>query len=83
MRLPRDIGGQELANLLSQRYGYQVSRQTGGHLRLSSVIKGTEHHITIPKHKPLRVGTLNRIVSDVALRLELEKGAVIKELFGD
>ncbi len=83
MRLPRDIGGQQLARLLSRSYGYLVTRQTGAHLRLSSAIKSTEHHVTIPKHKPLRVGTLNRIISDVATYLEVEKEAVIRELFGD
>lgn len=76
------LGGQELAYLLSRYYGYQVSRQTGGNLRLTSVAKGTKHHVTIPKHKPLRVGTLNRIISDVAMHLELEKEAIINALFG-
>ncbi len=65
MKLPRDIGGEELASLLS-RYGYQITRQTGSHMRLTSSLQGREHHITIPKHKPLRVGTLSSILNDVA-----------------
>ncbi len=81
MRLPRDIGGQQLARLLNHSYGYLITRQTGAHLRLSSAIKSTEHHVTIPRHKPLRVGTLNRIVSDVETYLEVEKEAVISQLF--
>ena len=52
MKLPRDIGGEELAHLLG-KYECQISRQTGSHLRLGSSIKGGEHHLTIPKHKPL------------------------------
>ena len=32
MKLPRDIGGEELAKLLS-KYGYEITRQTGSHRR--------------------------------------------------
>jgi predicted RNA binding protein YcfA (HicA-like mRNA interferase family) len=35
MRLPRDLGGEELAVLL-RRYGYEVTRQTGSHVRLTT-----------------------------------------------
>jgi len=79
MRIPRDLGGEELARLL-RRYGYEVTRQTGSHLRLTTRLKG-EHHITIPRHKPLKVGTLNSILKDVADHLGMEKGRLIRELF--
>jgi predicted RNA binding protein YcfA (HicA-like mRNA interferase family) len=64
MKLPRDISGIELANLLA-RYGYSVTRQTGSHLRLTTQIGG-EHHLTIPVHPSLRVGTLSVILNEVA-----------------
>ena len=80
MKLPRDVGGEELANLLG-KYGYEVTRQTGSHLRLTSTLKDTEHHLTIPRHKPLRVGTLSGIVNEVASYLELDRQALVKELF--
>ncbi len=80
MRLPRNVGGEELANLLG-KYGYEVTRQTGSHLRLTSTLKNTEHHLTIPRHKPLRVGTLSGIVNEVASYLELDRQALVKELF--
>jgi predicted RNA binding protein YcfA (HicA-like mRNA interferase family) len=32
MRLPRDVSGKQLAILLG-RYGYEVTRQTGSHVR--------------------------------------------------
>jgi hypothetical protein len=35
MKLPRDIGGTDLADLLA-KYGYEISRQTGRYLRLRS-----------------------------------------------
>jgi predicted RNA binding protein YcfA (HicA-like mRNA interferase family) len=81
MKLPRDMGGEELAALLS-RYGYKITRQTGSHMRLTSTSKGFEHHITIPKHKPLRVGTLSSIVNEIAGYLEIERQKLVQELFG-
>ena len=80
MRLPRDVGGDELASLLS-KYGYGVTRQTGSHLRLTSSLKGTEHHVTIPRHKPLKVGTLNSILKDVASYLDMDKRELLEDLF--
>jgi predicted RNA binding protein YcfA (HicA-like mRNA interferase family) len=79
MKLPRDMGGEELAALLG-RYGYKITRQTGSHMRLTSTSKGFEHHITIPRHKPLRVGTLSSIVNEIAAYLEIERQELVKEL---
>lgn len=80
MRIPRDLSGQELTGLL-KRYGYQITRQTGSHLRLTTTMKG-EHHITIPKHKPLKVGTLSSILSDIASYLKVNRKTLIREVFG-
>ncbi len=80
MKLPRDISGNELAQKLS-RYGYTVTRQTGSHIRLTTNQNG-EHHITIPSHQSLRIGTLASILNDVASHLEIEKLKLIEALFG-
>lgn len=81
MKLPGDLPGEELASLL-RRHGYEITRQTGSHLRLTSTSKGTEHHITIPRHKYLRVGTLSAILTDVASYLEMERAGLEEDLFG-
>ena len=81
MRLPRDIDGTEFVALLKP-FGYAVSRQSGSHLRLTSYFTGVEHHITIPNHKPVRVGTLNSILAEVALYLGKDKDELITTLFG-
>jgi predicted RNA binding protein YcfA (HicA-like mRNA interferase family) len=81
MKIPRDMGGEDLAALLG-KYDYQITRQTGSHMRLTSTSRGPEHHVTIPEHKPLRVGTLHSIVSDVAAYLEMERQTLAEELFG-
>jgi len=80
MRLPRDLGGEELAVLL-RRCGYEVTRQTGSHMRLTTMLEG-EHHITIPHHKALRVGTLSAILRDVAEHLGITKQTLMGILFG-
>ena len=80
MKLPRDLSGDELARLLRQ-YGYSVTRQTGSHMRLSSSMKGGEHHITIPAHKQLKIGTLAEILSNVAQYLEISRYVLAQELF--
>ena len=80
MKLPRDTGGEELAALLG-KHGYKITRQTGSNMRLTATSKGFEHHITIPRHKPLRVGTLSSIVNEIAAYLEIERQKLVKELF--
>ena len=52
MKLPRDLSGMELARLL-RAVGYEITRQTGSHLRLTTEQRG-EHQITIPNHFPLK-----------------------------
>jgi predicted RNA binding protein YcfA (HicA-like mRNA interferase family) len=80
MRLPRDVSGIKLAKNL-EKYGYQITRQTGSHLRLSTLTNG-EHHITIPIHKELRVGLLNAILSDVADHMGFGRDELVEDLFG-
>jgi predicted RNA binding protein YcfA (HicA-like mRNA interferase family) len=79
MRIPRDIDGDRLAALLS-RFDYEITRQVGSHIRMTTSRSG-EHHLTIPRHRPLKVGTLSAIVGDVAAHLGLSKEQVLRDLF--
>ena len=47
MKLPRNCSGLERANKLAE-FGYEVSRQMGSHIRLTTQQNG-EHHI-LPFH---------------------------------
>jgi predicted RNA binding protein YcfA (HicA-like mRNA interferase family) len=80
LRLPRDLSGHELIKLL-RRYGYEVNRQVGSHIRLRSDFRGYTHHLTVPSHQSLRLGTLNAILSDVAAYLNMERAKLELELF--
>jgi len=58
MKIPRDLSGEELTKAL-QQLGYFPSRPSkGSHVRLTTQQKG-EHHVTIPLHKSLKLGTLS------------------------
>ncbi len=79
MKLPRDLDGNQLAQALS-KFGYEIIRQTGSHIRLTTQQQG-EHHITIPSHSPLKVGTLNAILKDVADHSGMSRDALLSQLF--
>ena len=79
MKLPRDIDAGDLVKLL-KLYGYSVTRQTGSHIRLTTALNG-QHHITIPNHSPLKLGTLSAILADVAIHFNKSKEEIISELF--
>jgi predicted RNA binding protein YcfA (HicA-like mRNA interferase family) len=81
LKLPRDVSGNDLVRSL-RRFGYETTRQTGSHIRLTSSLKGTQHHVTIPNHQQLRVGTLAEILGDVASYLDLTREELTRQLFG-
>lgn len=64
MKLPRDCTGESLVRSLAC-LGYSPTRRTGSHIRVTTSVRG-EHHVTVPSHSPLRVGTLHAILKDVA-----------------
>jgi predicted RNA binding protein YcfA (HicA-like mRNA interferase family) len=79
VRLPRDISGRQLAKALT-RLGYEVSHQTGSHMRLTTTRHG-EHHVTVPAHGSLRVGMLGAILRDVSEHHGLTRDQLVGELF--
>ncbi|KWT86738.1 type II toxin-antitoxin system HicA family toxin [Candidatus Magnetominusculus xianensis] len=81
-KIPRDLSGRDLAVLL-RKYGYKITRQSGSHIRLTLTHGTIEHHITIPVHSPLKIGTLGNILRDLAEGLKCDRDSLIKELFKD
>jgi predicted RNA binding protein YcfA (HicA-like mRNA interferase family) len=79
MKIPRDLSGQELVKRL-KKLGYVPIRQIGSHIRLTTELKG-EHHITIPNHAPLKIGTLSAILSDIAEHFGQTKDEIVKNIF--
>jgi predicted RNA binding protein YcfA (HicA-like mRNA interferase family) len=60
--------------------GYRITRQTGSHVRLTCQTP-VEHHVTVPRHDPLRVGTLAAILASVAQAHGLDRDELIRTLF--
>jgi len=79
VRLPRDVSGTDLTGRLA-RLGYEITRQTGSHIRLTTRRDG-EHHVTIPAHDAIRVGTLAAILRDLCEHHDLSREALLAELF--
>ena len=80
MKLPRDVSGAQLAKALSAM-GYRVTRQAGSHLRLTCD-QPSQHHVTIPDHQSLRIGTLAGILGSIATHHGLSRDQVIERVFG-
>lgn len=79
-RLPRDLSGTELIRAL-ERQGYVVTRSVGSHARLTHP-GPPEHHLTIPRHDALKVGTLSAILDDLGQAWKMDRIQVLRHLFG-
>jgi predicted RNA binding protein YcfA (HicA-like mRNA interferase family) len=79
MKLPRDLSGEELIAHLSKRWGYAKVHQVGSHVILQTE-EPSHHRIAVPAHKPLRVGTLNAILSSISAHKNVSKDAILEDL---
>lgn len=79
MKLPRDLSGADLIKALG-RIGYRVTRQTGSHARLTIDVP-EQHHVTVPIHDPLKIGTLAAILNEVAAQMKISRDELQKRLF--
>lgn len=79
MRLPRDLTGAQLVRALG-KMSYVLTRQTGSHVRLTCE-SPAQHHVTVPLHDPLRIGTLAAILAAVADAHGLTRDELQQRLF--
>ncbi len=79
MRIPRQISGADLVKAL-RVLGYERTRQDGSHIRLSTEMNGV-HHLTVPNHKPLKVGTLvGGVLKPVAAHHKMSVDELLRKL---
>jgi predicted RNA binding protein YcfA (HicA-like mRNA interferase family) len=78
VKTPRDCAASGLVRAL-RKFGYTVVRQTGSHIRLATQQDG-EHHITVPNHDPIKVGTLHGILKDVATHHRISVDDLLRQL---
>ena len=79
MKSPRNLSAKALIKLLKV-YGYEIESQRGSHIKVTTQQHG-EHHLAIPNHDPIKIGTLNAIIRQVAEHLSKNKDDIFHELF--
>lgn len=77
MKVPRDLDGVTVAKRL-EKLGFETVRQKGSHIVLKH--GETQESITVPAHKPLKLGTLSKVISDVAEITGLPKDQIIEKI---
>jgi predicted RNA binding protein YcfA (HicA-like mRNA interferase family) len=78
MRLPRDLAGRALIELLCRRWDYRIVHQVGSHVVLETE-DPSPHRIVVPDHKRLRVGTLSAILRAVSAHKRVTREDLLRE----
>lgn len=79
MKRPRDISTAQLIKKL-RRFGYEPTRQTGSHIRLTTEKNG-QHHITIPQKRQLTIGKINAVLWEMVRHFSIPRNELMKQLF--
>jgi predicted RNA binding protein YcfA (HicA-like mRNA interferase family) len=61
--------------------GYQVTRQTGSHLRLTTTERG-QHHVTIPNHDPIKSELCPESSPILLTHFQISRDELMQRLFG-
>jgi predicted RNA binding protein YcfA (HicA-like mRNA interferase family) len=78
VKTPRDVSGPDLVKAL-RVLGYERIRQDGSHIRVTTQTNG-QHHLSIPNHNPLKIGTFKSILKLVADHHRLNLDALMTKL---
>ena len=79
MKIPRDLSGEDLVQLLCRNWSYRVVHQVGSHIVLETKTPGHQR-IVVPAHKNLRLGTLNAILRAIATHKGVERAEILRNL---
>ena len=79
MRVPKDIYGRDFANHLIRHWEFQELRQTGSHIILRTE-RPSRLTISVPAHKPLRIGTFKALLDEIATLKGLAPEVILRNL---
>lgn len=79
MKIPRDVSGTHLADVLCRRWQYRKVHQVGSHI-IVETSEPAHQWIAIPDHRPLRLGTLGSIPRVVAAHKRVKRDVIIASL---
>ena len=80
MKIPRDVSGQHLAEVLCRRWEYTRAGQVGSHMILETA-EPAHQRLAIPAHEALRIGTFVSILRTVAKHKGVSRDAVVETLY--
>jgi predicted RNA binding protein YcfA (HicA-like mRNA interferase family) len=63
------ISGEDLIGAL-RKFGYEIVRQKGSHVRLRNESQPQRLPVTVPLHKEIASGTLKSILGDASISVE-------------
>jgi predicted RNA binding protein YcfA (HicA-like mRNA interferase family) len=79
VKIPRDVSGIHLGEVLCHRWAYKKVHQVGSHIILETS-EPAHQRIAIPAHDPLRIGTLSSILRAVAKHKRVSRDAIVNTL---
>lgn len=79
MKLPRDLNGRTLVKAFCRDWGYRVVNQVGSHIILQTD-SPSHQRISVPDHNPIRIGTLNSILRQVAAHKGVPREDLLRSL---
>lgn len=66
----RVLSWRQVVRILERR-GFVFLRQRGSHMRFRGIVNGQVQNVSVPRHRELRPGTLNRIIQQSGLPPDL------------
>jgi predicted RNA binding protein YcfA (HicA-like mRNA interferase family) len=79
MKLPRDVSGARLCDVLCRHWGYSRVHQVGSHIILETS-EPSHQRLAIPDHEDLRIGTFSSILRAVAGHKGVLREAILQSL---
>jgi len=79
VKIPRDLSGKHLADILCRRWGYERVHQVGSHIILQTA-DPTPHRVAVPAHDEMRIGTLNALLRSIAQHKGVSREAILATL---
>jgi predicted RNA binding protein YcfA (HicA-like mRNA interferase family) len=79
MKVPCDVSGSHLANVLCRRWGYVKVHPIGSHLILETS-QPSHQRLAISDHSPLRLGTFMSILRAVGQHKAVTRDAIVAML---
>jgi predicted RNA binding protein YcfA (HicA-like mRNA interferase family) len=76
-KIPRNLDSNDFIKLLKY-LNYNFVHQRGSHIKFSKTINDSKFSISLPNHKPLKVGTLSAIINQICIQNNMQKDEIIR-----